>query len=92
MELGARNVCVCEVTLAKVKAPSTRCTKAECCLLPAATHNSYHIAPRPDLVESVMSNPLVQALLPKSDYIPQAWEYTHLPLDQQLDLGKQRQA
>ncbi|GAB4822596.1 hypothetical protein N2152v2_009642 [Parachlorella kessleri] len=56
-------------------------------LLVRATHNSYHIAPREELLQKVMSNPLVKALLPESDFLPAAWEYTHLALDQQLDLG-----
>jgi hypothetical protein len=40
-----------------------------------ATHNSYHIEPRRDLL---------QTLLLFSDEF-HAWEYTHLPLDQQFD-------
>lgn len=39
------------------------------------SHNSYHIQPRPDLFAAL------QALVPP---LAEAWEYTHLPLDEQF--------
>lgn len=57
-----------------------------CCHRPA-THNSYHVAPDPLLIDRVLSIPIVAAGLPDGRRLAKMWEYTHLPLDQQLDMG-----
>lgn len=50
------------------------------------THNSYHtLAPEPIL--KLLDSSLAKALLPPEAFLPQAWEYQHWALAQQLDAG-----
>lgn len=51
-----------------------------------ATHNSYHIAPQPAVLE-LLASPLAQDVLSSADYLPQSWEYSHMTLTQQLEMG-----
>lgn len=56
------------------------------------THNSNHQAP-PVPVQVLLSSPEVQALASNHNppiYIPQAWQYNHLNLTEQLDVGEQK--
>jgi hypothetical protein len=51
-----------------------------------ATHNSYHQGVDP-AVRALLGGPLGRALVPQSNFLPEAWEYSHLTLKQQLDRG-----
>jgi hypothetical protein len=49
------------------------------------THNSYHIAP-PTLVLNFLSSPIVAGLLANdTDAVPNSWEVTQQPVQQQLE-------
>lgn len=45
------------------------------------------MAPDPLLIDRVLSIPIVAAGMPDGRRLAKMWEYTHLPLDQQLDMG-----
>ena len=48
------------------------------------THNSYHIAPPPQVIH-FLELPLIRKLLGrKADLVPSSWEVTQAPLTQQL--------
>jgi hypothetical protein len=65
------------------------CMMASRTLQVIGTHNSYHVAPNPAIIQ-LLSSPEIQALTANKTppaYVPQAWEYTHPPLTAQLNAG-----
>jgi len=51
------------------------------------THNSYHVAPEPRLMEKIRSIAAAVPEVTEGLGDPASLEYTHLPLDEQLDAG-----
>ncbi|KAI7841214.1 hypothetical protein COHA_005179 [Chlorella ohadii] len=51
-----------------------------------SSHNSYHLAPGA-AINQLLSSPLAQSMLQPELFLPQAWQYSHRSLTQQLDEG-----
>jgi hypothetical protein len=87
--LAAAAAASASATPAAPAAAASAAAAAEPCLNQIkvlATHNSYHETVDP-AVRALLGGPLGRALVPQSNFLPEAWEYSHLTLKQQLDRG-----